>query len=94
MLGDIALSKGLDQSGLRLAHLLCDGWVAAVIVTINPTLAGYTDYIWDTSLFALGVAVTLGLGGASCLGVSLLSMRYISRSKSWHTGLERNLRRP
>ena len=42
----------------------------------------------------LGVAVTLGLGGASCLGVSLLSMRYISRRKSWHTGPERKLRRP
>lgn len=42
----------------------------------------------------LGVAVTLGLGGASCLGVSLLSMRSISRRKSWHTGPERELRRP
>ena len=42
----------------------------------------------------LGVAVTLGLGGVSCLGVSLLSMRYISRRNSWHTGPERQLRKP
>lgn len=42
----------------------------------------------------LGVAVTLGLGGASCLGVSLLFMRYISRRKVWHTEPERKLSRP
>jgi hypothetical protein len=33
--------------------------IAGIVATLNPTLIGYTDYIWDTSLFALGVAATL-----------------------------------
>ena len=34
-------------------------WTAGIIATINPTLIGYTDLIWDTSLFTLGVAVSV-----------------------------------
>ena len=34
-------------------------WIAGLIATINPTLIGYTDLIWDTSLFTLGVAVSV-----------------------------------
>jgi len=34
-------------------------WVAAIVVTINPTLFGFTTYIWDTSLFCLGVTVAV-----------------------------------
>ncbi|MHC4697632.1 MAG: ArnT family glycosyltransferase [Planctomycetota bacterium] len=34
-------------------------WFAAVLATINPTLFGYTHLIWDTSLFTLGVIVTV-----------------------------------
>lgn len=37
------------------------GWAAGVIAAINPTLIGYTNYIWDTSLFTLGVVVTVWL---------------------------------
>ncbi len=33
-------------------------WVAGAIATVNPTLVGFTDMIWDTSLFTLGVAVS------------------------------------
>ncbi len=33
-------------------------WVTGVIATVNPTLIGFTDVIWDTSLFTLGVAVS------------------------------------
>ena len=36
-------------------------WLAAVIATINPTLLGFTDYVWDTNLFALGVIVAIWL---------------------------------
>lgn len=32
---------------------------AGLIATINPLLIGFTDYVWDTGLFALGV--TLGV---------------------------------
>jgi hypothetical protein len=34
-------------------------WFAAVLATINPTLFGYTHLVWDTSLFTLGVIVTV-----------------------------------
>lgn len=34
-------------------------WVAAILAAINPTLIGFTTFIWDTSLFCLGV--TLGV---------------------------------
>lgn len=34
-------------------------WVAALVVTINPTLFGYTTYMWDTSIFALGVTLSV-----------------------------------
>lgn len=36
-------------------------WIAAVIVAINPALFGFTELIWDTSLFCLGVSVTVWL---------------------------------
>ena len=32
-------------------------WLAAIIATVHPSLFGFTDYIWDTSLFALCVIV-------------------------------------
>jgi len=35
------------------------GWLAAIIATMNPTMIGFTDYIWDTSLFTLGVTLTV-----------------------------------
>ncbi len=35
------------------------GFLSAVIAAINPTLIGYTDFIWDTSLFALSVSITV-----------------------------------
>ena len=34
-------------------------WGAALIATINPTLLGFTDYIWDTNLFVLGAIVSV-----------------------------------
>jgi len=30
-------------------------WLAAGVAAVNPTLFGFTDYIWDTSLFTAGV---------------------------------------
>lgn len=38
------------------------GWLAAAIAAVNPTLFGYTSYVWDTSLFVLTVVATLWLG--------------------------------
>ncbi|MEE9294703.1 MAG: glycosyltransferase family 39 protein [Phycisphaerae bacterium] len=35
------------------------GWVAAIIAALNPAIAGFTPLIWDTSLFTLGVALTV-----------------------------------
>ncbi len=35
------------------------GLIAGVVAAFNPTLVGYTDFVWDTSLFTLGVAATL-----------------------------------
>ncbi len=37
------------------------GWVAAGIATINPTLIGFTTYVWDTSVFALAVTFSVYL---------------------------------
>lgn len=37
------------------------GWIAACLTLINPTLFGFTTYVWDTSLFALGVSVAVWL---------------------------------
>ncbi len=34
-------------------------WPAAVLVVVNPALIGFTDLIWDTSLFTLGVSLTV-----------------------------------
>lgn len=34
-------------------------WTAGLIATVNPTLIGFTDLIWDTSLFTLGVAMSV-----------------------------------
>ncbi len=48
------------------------GLFAALLTCINPTLIGFTDWIWDTSLFTLCVVVTLcmslGLGRATHRG--------------------------
>ncbi len=35
------------------------GWLAGVLVTLHPLAVGYTDYIWDTALFTLGVALSI-----------------------------------
>ncbi len=35
------------------------GWVAGILTAVNPAIIRYTGFIWDTSLFTLGVAVTL-----------------------------------
>jgi 4-amino-4-deoxy-L-arabinose transferase-like glycosyltransferase len=56
-----ALAAGLvfliaARAGGRLA-----GWTGGVIAALNPTLIGYTSYVWDTSLFTLGVVVTVWL---------------------------------
>ena len=37
------------------------GWIAAIIAAINPTLIGFAELIWDTSLLILGVSITLWL---------------------------------
>ncbi len=34
-------------------------WIAALVATVNPTLFGFTSYIWDTSLFALGTILAV-----------------------------------
>ncbi len=36
-------------------------WVAGLVAATNPVLIGFTNYIWDTSFFALGVTLTVGL---------------------------------
>lgn len=42
------------------------GWIAAALVTVNPVLLGYTNHIWDASIFTLGIVlclwITLRLG--------------------------------
>ncbi len=35
------------------------GWIAALLVAFNPTLVGYTNYMWDTSVFTLAVIVSV-----------------------------------
>lgn len=35
------------------------GWIAAVVLAINPLCFGYVNLVWDTSLFLLGIVVTL-----------------------------------
>lgn len=45
-----------------IAHRLCGmtaAWIAACIATINPILIGYTTYMWDTSIFTLGVMLSV-----------------------------------
>jgi hypothetical protein len=32
-------------------------WVAAAVAAVNPTLIGFSTYIWDTNLFCLGATV-------------------------------------
>jgi hypothetical protein len=55
-------------------------WGTGVLATVNPTLIGFTDVIWDTSLFTLGVAVSAWMaqrlsarpvGSRSWLGMGL-----------------------
>ena len=48
------------------------GWVAGLVTTLNPTLIGYTAFIWDTSLFACGVALSVWI-----------SFRLTLRPSSW-----------
>ena len=36
-------------------------WLAALIVTFNPTVVGYISFIWDTSLFTLAVTLAVWL---------------------------------
>ncbi len=35
------------------------GWIAAIVVTIHPAMIGFTDFIWDTSIFACGATLTI-----------------------------------
>lgn len=37
------------------------GWLAALLVAVNPLLIGFTNYLWDTSLFTLAVALCVWL---------------------------------
>ena len=37
------------------------GWLAGIIVAINPTLIRYTGLIWETNLFAFAIALTMWL---------------------------------
>ena len=48
------------------------GWLAAILVAVNPVLFGYTGLIWDTSLFVFSV----------CLVVWVL-LKMADRSDSW-----------
>ncbi len=47
------------------------GWIAAVVATVNPTLIGYSSFIWDTNLFVLAISITLYL--TACLSDLTLS---------------------
>ena len=58
------------QVALRLGGSRA-AWIAGLIAAINPTLIGYTDLIWDTSLFTLGVAVSVWMS----LRISVEPMR-------------------
>ncbi len=64
-------------------------WVAALIATINPLLLGYTDLVWDTSLFTLGTALSVwiasvlssrrfGVGAYFGFGVWLGALAYLN----------------
>jgi hypothetical protein len=46
-------------------------WTAGIIATVNPTLIGYTDLIWDTSLFTLGAAVSVWISLRLSIGPTL-----------------------
>ena len=35
------------------------GWLAAILVAVNPVLFGYTGLIWDTSLFVFSVCLVV-----------------------------------
>lgn len=35
------------------------GWVAAILVALNPLLLRFTTFIWDTNLFTLGVVLSV-----------------------------------
>ena len=35
------------------------GWVAAILVAVNPLLLRFTTFIWDTNLFTLGVVLSV-----------------------------------
>lgn len=45
-----------------IARRLCDsraGWLAAIWVSMNPVVLGYTGLIWDTSVFIFAVCLVL-----------------------------------
>ncbi|UCE59433.1 MAG: hypothetical protein JSU63_18565 [Phycisphaerales bacterium] len=45
-----------------IARRMFNGWIAwlaAHVTAVNPMMIGFTDYIWDTSLFTLGVVLTV-----------------------------------
>jgi len=44
------------------------GWIAAVVLSINPLCFGYGHLVWDTSLFILGAVVTLYFCARLCEG--------------------------
>lgn len=46
-------------------------WLAAFIAAINPIVLGFADYVWDTSLFSLGVITAVWL----CVRLSTESER-------------------
>lgn len=39
-------------------------WISALIATVNPLLFGFTELIWDTSLFTLGTALSVWVASA------------------------------
>jgi 4-amino-4-deoxy-L-arabinose transferase-like glycosyltransferase len=63
----IALSLACGLA-FKIAHALAGqraAWIAGLIAALNPALVGHTNYIWDTSFFAL--AVTLSVWFSICL---------------------------
>ncbi len=44
---------------LRITAQPTYSWIAAIVVTINPAMIGFTDFIWDTNLFAFAATLTI-----------------------------------
>ena len=51
-------------------------WAAALIAVVNPTLFGFTTYMWDTCAFCLGVALAVWI-----------SQRLSDKRAGWHLWL-------